>query len=88
MTEEVPDWAKPRKNSEWCRDWVLWEDGVDDGGNFIGWCPLCDPQRERDGSAEFNFSKGVFRCTNKCAHLNKRAMSIDNLRIAVLEAGR
>lgn len=81
MAEDaVPEWAEPRTRvSKRFVDWVIWSDGCDEVGDFIGWCPLCDPQRERDGSANFNFHKGVFRCVSKCVHPDKRAMSLDNL---------
>lgn len=43
-------------------DWVLWDDGADDEGNLLGFCPLHDADRKVEGSAEFNFRKGIMRC--------------------------
>lgn len=74
--DDVPEDLKPRKYHAWASVWVLWGDGADEGGYFIGFCPICDPQRQREASAEFNFLKGVFRCSSKCCHPNKNVMSI------------
>lgn len=63
---------------------MLWDDGADEFGYFIGHCPICDPQRQREASGEFNFSKGVFRCLAKCCHPGKNAMSIARLADRIL----
>jgi hypothetical protein len=82
-----PQWLpSPNRHAQW-EAWVLWADGCDDNGNFLGHCPLHDPMRKREGSAEFNFFKGVMRCqgdprcdTRKDKHENNgkvpRAMSL------------
>jgi hypothetical protein len=61
----------------------MWSDGCDDAGNFLGWCPLHDTKREHEGSAEFNFHKGVMRCqADPCCH-PKRAMSLVNVMVMI-----
>lgn len=73
------EWAQPHpKVIKQFDPWVLWDDGCDEQGNFIGHCPLHDVDRAVEGSAEFNFVKGVMRCSSDC-HPGKRAMSITNV---------
>lgn len=60
--------------------WVLWLDGCDDAGNFLGWCPMHDKDKETEGSAEFNFHKNIIRCQgDPSCHAGKRAMSLDTV---------
>jgi hypothetical protein len=62
------------------RKWVCWGDGVDVDGRFIGFCPLHDRRRQHEGSAVFDFPKGMFRCSgDPSCHPGKRALSIQNL---------
>lgn len=80
----IPGWAlpSPARHAAWV-DWVCWVDGADDDGNLLGFCPLHDAQREREGSAEFNFLKGVIRCQGyPCCH-PKRACSLDTVRLSM-----
>jgi hypothetical protein len=80
------EWAKPHpKVVKQFDAWVLWDDGCDEQGNFIGHCPLHDASRAVEGSAEFNFVKGVMRCSADC-HPGKRAMSITNVARAMSNA--
>lgn len=60
--------------------WASLDDGCDDQGNYIGWCPLHDPNQQELGSAQYNFIKGVMRCTNdpRCTG-TKRAVSLTSL---------
>lgn len=86
MSEIPADIADLRSVAQF-RDWVVWTDeAVDD--YFIGFCPFHDPQRLREGSAEFNFKKGVVRCITgpegKC-HPGKRVMSMSNMFAAMKE---
>lgn len=82
------EWAKPHpKVFKQFDAWVLWDDGCDDDGNFIGHCPLHDSMRAVEGSAEFNFTKGVMRCNRDC-HQGKRAMSLTNVQKAMGNDGR
>jgi hypothetical protein len=80
MYPHIPGWAlpSPRRHAQWV-EWVLWADGCDDDGNLLGWCPLHDPQREREGSAEFNFLKGVMRCQGDPRCHDRRAVSLDTV---------
>lgn len=75
----LPRWLpSPYVYSIW-KDWVCWGDGVDDAGNMLGFCPGHDAGRETEGSAEFNFFKGIMRCQGDPAcHTGKRAMSLIN----------
>lgn len=59
--------------------WVIWEDGCDDQGNLLGWCPLHDAAKETEASAEFNFHKGIMRCQGDPRCHTKRAMSLNNV---------
>lgn len=73
----MPAWLPTPARHAQFKDWVLWPDGCDDFGNFLGWCPLHDPERALDGSAEFNFFKGVMRCQAEFScHDGKRAVSL------------
>lgn len=79
VRDKYPAWVLPHPNIlSQLVDWVLWEDGHDEVGNFIGWCPLHDPAREVEASAEFNFSRGIMRCVGDCLK-GRRAISIQNL---------
>ena len=83
IPREVPGWALPHpKRYAQFVDWVMWSDGCDDDGNFIGWCPLHDQAKATEGaSAEFNFRHGVMRCfgDEPTCHPGKRAMSLDTV---------
>lgn len=81
VPRSAPGWALPHPNVfTQYHVWVLWGDGCDDDGNFIGYCPLHDQAMEVEASAEFNFRKGVMRCANDpSCHPGKRAMSLGNL---------
>lgn len=82
------DWARPHpKVAKQFDRWVLWDDGCDDDGNFIGHCPLHDSDRSVEASAEFNFVKGVMRCSKDC-HPGKRAMSLTNVLKAMNDGER
>ncbi len=81
VRETMPGWALPHPTvlTQFV-PWVLWSDGCDENGVFIGWCPLHDQGRQTEASAEFNFTKGIMRCAgDPCCHEGKRAMSIQNL---------
>lgn len=81
MESDVPGWALPHPTilTQFVR-WVVWEDGCDENGAFIGYCPLHDGGVAFAGSAEFNFSKGMMRCCAEPSCLApKRAISIQNL---------
>lgn len=73
-------WAlpSPSRHTQF-EHWVLWDDGADDEGNLLGFCPLHDPGKKTEGSAEFNFRKGIMRCQgDPCCH-ERRAMSLSNV---------
>lgn len=56
----------------------------DEQGDWLGWCPLHDPQgrKNRKFSAIFNFHRGSMRClADKPCHEPKRAISLTNLAI-------
>lgn len=77
---EAVDWGKPKNQAAAALlPHTSLEDGHDGDGWFIGWCPLCDPQHEREGSAQINFVRGVFRCSSYCCHKGKRGASIVNV---------
>lgn len=67
-----------RRLDNW-RDWVVWEDGCDEDGNWIGYCRLHDVNKEHEASAEYNFVKNVMRCGSGNCHPGKRAMSLDRV---------
>jgi hypothetical protein len=72
-------WAVPHaKRFDAWKNWVVWDDGCDEDGNWIGFCRLHDTEREHEGSAEYNFIKNVMRCSGSC-HPGKRAVSLDNV---------
>ena len=76
----IPGWAlpSPSRYAQWV-DWVMWDDGCDDGGNLLGWCPMHDADKAREGSAEFNFLKGIMRCQgDPSCHPKRRAISLTN----------
>lgn len=75
-----PEWLpSPARHTQFV-DWVLWADGCDDSGNFLGFCPLHDVNRRREGSAEYNFFKGIVRCQgDPPCHSPRRSMSLGNL---------
>lgn len=62
-------------------DWILWADGCDDEGNFLGHCPLHDANKEHEGSAMFNFFKGIMRCKGDPRCTTGRAISLVNLTV-------
>jgi hypothetical protein len=64
----------------------MWADGCDDLGNFLGWCPLHDSKREREGSAEFNFLKNAMRCQGDPRCHEKRAVSLDTVKARMTDA--
>ncbi len=68
---------------------VLWEDGCDEAGNFLGFCPLHDKERDVEApSAEYNFHKGVMRCQgDPSCHDGKRAMSLNNVVARMSDGG-
>lgn len=76
----LPRWLpSPYAYTSW-RDWVCWDDGSDDVGNLLGFCPLHDAGKVTEGSAEFNFHKGIMRCQgDPSCHAPKRAMSLVNV---------
>lgn len=77
----VVAWAlpSPSRHTQW-EAWTLWVDGCDDEGNFLGWCPLHDQARSVEGSAEFNFYKGIMRCQgDPSCHAGKRAIALNNV---------
>lgn len=87
---EVPDDIAALRSVPQFHGWVVWEDGRDEQDNWIGWCPLHDPNKEREASAEFNFKKGVMRCANGAegdCHKGKRCMSLSNVFAAMRSAG-
>ena len=60
--------------------WVLWSEGCDDQGNFIGYCPMHDDGKETEASAIYNFLKDVIRCQgDPSCHDGQRAMSLTNV---------
>lgn len=62
------------------RKWICWDDGVDADGRFIGFCPLHDHARRSEGSAVYDFVKGMFRCNGEeSCHHGKRAISLYNM---------
>lgn len=61
---------------------VFPDDGIDDGGWWIGWCPLHDEARDpRKSTARYNFKSGVYKCTRlpEPCHAPKKGMSLVNL---------
>lgn len=78
----MPGWLpSPTQHRRW-KDWVLWSDGCDDSGNFLGHCPMHDPDKITEASAEFNFMKNILRCQgDPTCHNGKRAMSLSNVRL-------
>lgn len=83
----VDGWALPHPNvlTQFVA-WVVWQDGCDERGTFIGWCPLHDPGKEVEASAEYNFTKGIMRCVGTCHH-GKRAMSLQNVAERMRDVG-
>lgn len=78
----VENWAYLPKPVTYDRfaEFVLWSDGHQDDGSWLGHCPLCDPAKSIPGSAEFVFAKGVMRCHGEpSCHAPKRAMSLTNV---------
>jgi hypothetical protein len=62
------------------RKWVCWQDGIDADGRWSGFCPIHDRSRRSEGSAVWDFVKGMFRCNGEHpCHEGKRAISINNL---------
>ena len=62
------------------RKWVCWSDGLDPDGRWLGFCPIHDRSRRSEGSATYDFVKGMFRCNGEIpCHKGKRAISINNL---------
>jgi hypothetical protein len=62
------------------RKWVCWADGLDDNGRFNGFCPLHDRARRTEGSAVYDFVKGMFWCNREeSCTAPRRAMSLNNL---------
>lgn len=66
------------------RKWVLWADGLDPDNRLIGFCPLHDRSRRTEGSAVFDFVKGMMWCqASPSCHAGRRAMSLTNLYVEV-----
>lgn len=76
----LPRWLPaPYAYAHWA-EYIMWDDGCDDVGNFLGFCPMHDADKKTEGSAEFNFHKGIIRCQgDPCCHAPKRAMSLVNV---------
>jgi hypothetical protein len=64
---------------------VFVQDGVDEHGWWLGWCPLHDEAHDpRHASAQYHFGLGSYRClADKPCHAPKKAMSLSNLRMRV-----
>lgn len=62
------------------RKWVCWADGTDVDGRWLGFCPFHDRSRRSEGSALYNFVKGMFWCSaDPSCHPGRRAMSLNNM---------
>lgn len=82
IPREVPGWALPHPTRfTQFHAVVAWEDGADDSGNFLGFCPLHDRDHDPEAAtAEFNFHKNVMRCFgDPSCHPGKRAVSLDTV---------
>lgn len=79
----LPGWLpSPAQHRRW-EPWVVWKDGCDDQGNFIGHCPMHDPSKQTEASAEINFMKNILRCQgDPSCHEGKRAMSLSNVSLS------
>lgn len=59
------------------------EDGTDESGYWLGWCPLHDDVMDPEiPSAHFNFKAGVLRCLREpSCHEGQRVISLTNATI-------
>jgi hypothetical protein len=89
MVEEVSILFMPSQSQKglW---WhlVMPDDGVDQDGYWLGWCPIHDSEKDEDtATAQFNFRKGVMRCLGEpSCHPDKRVMSLMNVALKIGEA--
>ena len=76
----LPRWLPSPPVYDIWKDWVCWSLGAGDSGDMLGFCPLHDADRQSEGSAEFNFLKGIMRCQGDPSCIApKRAMSLANV---------
>jgi hypothetical protein len=78
----LPGWLPSPPQHRRFEPWVLWDDGASDTGDFLGFCPMHDPDKTTEASAEFNFMKNIMRCQgDPPCHEGKRAMSLSNVTV-------
>ena len=84
--EDSPEHFLPTKHQhEKFGDFVDWSEGCGDDGQWLGACPLHDPQR-LGHTATYSFDRGIMRCQGDPAcHAPKRAMSLHNVLKALAE---
>jgi RimJ/RimL family protein N-acetyltransferase len=78
--EDSPEHFLPTKRQQHhFGDFVEWSEGCGDDGQWLGSCPIHDPDR-KGTSATFAFDRGIMRCqADPSCHAPKRAMSLSNV---------